>query len=260
MKRITGFFGSAGQVGVTMTAVSTAEAFAASGEEVLLISAAGKYGNDFLKEFDSVRSIDDLKADIINDNLKADEMKGVIVKEKGISYLGSVRNPFAVRSFPHNSIEKILDAAGKEYDHVIIDAGDDFNSGLAVSALNACDRRIFVLTQQPKTVERFKFIEGHVLSAMGLDSEIVINRYVKSSGLYSDREIEALTGKRAIGIIPESEWGIFAEISGKSLMDVKAYRKEIERMVGSFGGGEEQEKRTKLFSGGIFKRNRVGKG
>ena len=60
------------------------------------------------------------------------------------------RKPLPVTIF---STERILAALGERYDRIVIDAGDDFNSGLAVSALNACDRRIFVLTQQPEWLQ-----------------------------------------------------------------------------------------------------------
>ena len=257
MREVIGFFGSAGQVGVTMTARSTAEVYAERGEETLLISASGKYGNDYVRIFDTVRSLDDLKADIISDTLKPEEMRNVIVKEGNLSYIGSVRNPFAVRSFPADSIERMLAALGERYDRIVIDAGDDFNSGLAVSALNACDRRIFVLTQQQKTIDRFIYLNAHVVSALGVKGEILVNRYVKNPGLYTVEDIERLTGARAVGKISECEWGRYAEVQGATLMDVKSYRKEIERLVQAIGEHKQPERRAKLLLRRVFKLGRI---
>ncbi len=257
MRTVLGFFGSAGQVGVTMTARAIADFYAQSGAETLLISASGKYGNDYASVFEAVRSLDDLKADIVNDTLKSEEMRSVIVREGNLSYIGAVRNPFAVRSFPADSIERILAAAGGSYDFVIVDAGDDFNSGLAVSALNACDRRIFVLTQQQKTIDRFIYVNSHVLTALGIKPEIIVNRYVKNPGLYTVDDIEKLTMQKALGKISECEWGRYAEVQGTTLMDVKSYRKEIERLVQAIGEGKQPQRRAKLLIGRVFKQSRI---
>ena len=110
MREVIGFFGSAGQVGVTMTARSVADAYAERGEETLLISASGKYGNDYVGKFDTVRSLDDLKADIISDTLKPEEMTAV---EAGVRYAsGGVSATLSVyRHWGRNMIDWIMDAS-----------------------------------------------------------------------------------------------------------------------------------------------------
>ncbi len=260
MTRVIGIFGSAGQVGATMVSRSMAEALSFAGYETLHISGSGKLGNDFTGAMDHVRSIDDLKADIINGSLEEEELKSVIVRRGCLSYLGSVRNPLAVRSFPPDSFERIISAAGEKYDYVIIDAGDNMNSGLAVSALNVCHRRIFVLTQQPKTIQRFINIDTNVVKALGLEAELIINRFVRNPGLYRQRDIEGMTGRSVLGKIWESEWGLFAETEEKTLMDVKSYRKEIGRILNAIGEEKRQPRLGRILSGRILKPCRKGKG
>ena len=151
MKKIIGFFGGDSQVGTTMISQSIAECLKTCGKQVLLIKGSGKYGEEFMNG-DGRYSLDDIKANIISGKVSYEDMEQVIIESKGLFVISSVRNPFTSKYYPENTYEVMLASVADEFDYIVIDAGNDANLGLMISALNVSDSRYFVTTQQSKAI------------------------------------------------------------------------------------------------------------
>ena len=185
MKHIIGFFGGDSQVGTTMIAQSVAELLKERGKRVLLILGSGKYGGEFAHA-GARSSLDDLKAGIRSGKISEDDLDQVIEEVKGIWVLPSVRNPMSVRYFPENTYEVMLASAGEEFDYIVIDGGEDANSGLMISALNISDDRFFITTQQSKSVHRFLLLQKNVLEPLQLQGQLIINKIRSGSGSFPE--------------------------------------------------------------------------
>ena len=233
MKHVIGFFGGDSQVGTTMIAQSVAELLKERGKRVLLIRGSGKYGGEFAHA-GARSSLDDLKAGIRSGKISEDDLDQVIEEVKGIWVLPSVRNPMSVRYFPENTYEVMLASAGEEFDYIVIDGGEDANSGLMISALNISDDRFFITTQQSKSVHRFLLLQKNVLEPLQLQGQLIINKYVADPALFLKQDVLSLCGREAAFTVPYIEYGWQAEMEGRTLLHFSRFAKALGNIADIF--------------------------
>lgn len=226
MNKIIGFFGGDSQVGTTMLAQSFAEVMGRRGKQVLLILGSGKFGAEFAG-LGNRRSLDDLKAAVRSGRVEAADLQQAIETVCGISILPPVRNPLTAKYFPENTYEVLLAEICAQYDYVVIDGGDDANLGLMVSALNICDKRFFVTTQQTKSLHRFLLFQKNILEPLGAEGMLIVNKYLREPALFLKRDIVSLTGRKEVMTVPYIEYGWQAEMEGKTLLSFNRFEKAV---------------------------------
>ena len=243
MKKIIGIFGGDSQVGTTMISQSIAECLKDCGRQVLLIKGSGKYGEEFMNG-DGRYSLDDIKANIISGKVSYEDIEQVMTESKGISVIPSVRNPFTSKYYPENTYEVMLASVIDEFDYIVIDAGNDANLGLMISALNMSDSRYFVTTQQSKVIHRLIQMRKNITQPLGLEGHLIINKYMKDPALFLKRDIENLCEMADASLVPYLEYGWQMEMEGRTLMHFHKFAKSIENIVDEF---EETPKKEKIW-------------
>lgn len=248
MKKIIGFFGGDSQVGTTMVAQSVAESLKDRGKKVLFILGSGKYGEEFVN-VSGRYSLDDLKAGIRSGKISEDDLSQAIEENRGIWVLPSVRNPLTSKYFPENTYEVMLSTAGKEFDYIVIDGGEDANLGLMISALNIADERFFITTQQSKSVHRLLLLKKNILEPLQLQGKLIINKYVMDLALFLKQDILSLCEMEEAFSIPYIEYGWQAEMEGRTLLHFNKFAKAVGNIADLFVPEEKK--------GGVWKRSFV---
>lgn len=244
MKKIIGFFGGDSQVGTTMIAQSMAECLKGCGRQVLMIKGSGKYGEEFMNG-DGRYSLDDIKANIISGKVTYEDIEQVMEEYKGISVIPSVRNPLTSKYYPENTYEVMLASVTDDFDYVVIDGGENANLGLMISALNISDCRYFITTQQSKSVHRMLQMKHNVTEPLGLDGQLIINKYIRDPALFMRRDIETLYETQGAAVVPYLEYGWQMEMEGRSLMHFHKFAKAIEAIASQFETIDKKEKTWK---------------
>ncbi|MDD5922227.1 MAG: hypothetical protein PUC44_03480 [Eubacteriales bacterium] len=231
MKTLTAIIGADAGCGSTMCAETAAELIGKNAS-VLLISASGKFGDDYIQNKEGC-SLDDLKAALLSGSLEEKEFLRSLVREKGIMILPSVRDPSDADRYTGEAMNCLLQAADR-YEYVILDLGERMDSPFLLRGAEAADRRYFVLTQQAKTLRRFRERKEKILDPLSINGRIVINKYRRSSILPSAKEIESEFGMPVCGTIPwlDSGWQAEAERSilfrdGRALRTMENIAHEI---------------------------------
>ena len=94
--------------------------------------------------------------------------------------------------FFKTEIEDVLDQK-YQFDRIIIDAGSNPRSSLCINALKYADRRVFVLRQNPKCVDKFKTMVEYIFT----DQNILRN----SDSLYTGNDFVILNSERNSGLL-----------------------------------------------------------
>lgn len=230
MKKKIGFFGGDSQIGTTMLAQSFAEELAEKGLRVLLIFGSGKAG-DMYVNLSQDKSIDDLKASIRSGKVEREEFFQTLEHKKTLWMLPSVRNPFVAKYYPENTYEVLMESVEDYFDYVVFDGGSDVNLGLWISALNICQERYFVTTQQAKSVIRFKLYQKQILEPLQVDGMLIINKYMKDPALYLKSDILRILGRQEALLVPYIEYGWQAEMEGKTLLEHKRFERALASLV-----------------------------
>lgn len=238
MKEIITFFGAEPKVGTTMIAQSFAEELVARKKKCLLIFASSNMFDEYLKKDDSSVSLDNL-LNIDPDNLKKGDVQRVITSSGGLHHIKGSTRPLQIRYFSEKLIPKITELA--EYEYIVIDGGSNYHFPLPVSSILAATKTFYVLTQDAKAINRFTATNSLILKSPALtnDSEkaIVINKFSKKSGVYTDQIIKDMFG---YDVYPVSRvmGGETCEANQTTLYKTnKTFRANIVELVNSVLGG-----------------------
>ncbi len=245
MKHVIGFFGGDSQVGTTMIAQSLAEFLADQGCKVLLILGSGNYGDAYLRN-NPGHSIDDLKAGIRSGKVDTEELMQSLQQKKNLWVLPGVRNPLTAKYFPENTYDVLLKNGKSCFDYAIIDGGCDYQLGITISALNYCDSRYFVITQQAKSLARYGLYQRQIFQPLGIEGKMIINKYVRDPALFLKADVLKFCAKDDALQIPYTEYGWQAEMEGTTLLQYHNFYKAIERLAGDIAPEFTKERKWKL--------------
>jgi len=240
VNRNIAFLGGDSQVGTTMISQSVAEELSRRHLRTLFVQASGKTGDDYFVNKEE-KTIDDIRANLINGYLDRYELNQNLTEEGGLFILPAVRSYAGAGSYPENVIMPLVSAAG-DFDVLIFDCGDDLRSGLVISALMECPEVFVVLTQQEKTLRRFRNLKEQALDMLKIEGRLLINKYQSDFSLLSEREIERLFAMDCGGRIPYVEYGWQAEIEHKTLMGSGRFRKAVEEIASDITGETAEER------------------
>lgn len=230
MREIIAFCGGDDGAGCTMAAQSAAEVLAEKEPgKVLLVSASGKYGDDYILNREN-RSMDDIRANLMSGSLQPSELYPCLVREKNIRVLPALSDVLSASYYPETCMQTLLQGA-EGFRYIVIDCGSRFDYGMYISGAKAAGRRYYVVTQQEKCLRRFQYAVREVLQPLQLSGELILNKYQLSAALLSCGEIEALTGMKAAVRIPYVSYGWQAELEKETLMCCSKYSRAMRRLV-----------------------------
>ena len=232
MSRTIVFYGGDTQVGTTMTALAAAESLAKSGQRVLFLNLSGVPGDAYLP-FGAPVSVDDLRAGLLDESLSEAEFRQTLISCRGVDVLPGVRNWQSSRVFPKTSVEAILTIADKEWDYVIADGGCGVSEGLGIQAVRCFDLRIVVVTQQEKTLDRYRR-QSEILKEIISDNRMfLINKFNDNGAFYTVKQMaERLDcSMEQVLTVPYVPYGWQAEAEHVTLMNFHRFRKGILRLA-----------------------------
>lgn len=222
LNEVITFFGADAKVGTSMIAQSVAEELAAKKKNVLLIFASQELFDEFLNTEDNHTSIDDIH---LTDPAKLtfNDMEHIIQKTGTFDYIKGCVRPTELRFYHEDILKSIITLVQKRYDYVIIDGGHNYQYPLPVYSLLVATKRVYVVTQDYKTIARFNSTVKTILAADALKTlaseEIVLNRYNKNDGIYSAENIKEIF-ELPITLVPRAKGGASCEANHQTLSRV----------------------------------------
>ena len=99
MKEIITFFGGDSQTGTTMVSESVAECLGTGSGKILYIRCGGKI-EDYAEKERQLRSIDEIKVDVISGKVSAPDVNRIIEKGRVYDIIRGVKNPYGAEYFP----------------------------------------------------------------------------------------------------------------------------------------------------------------
>jgi MinD-like ATPase involved in chromosome partitioning or flagellar assembly len=223
-----------------MLAQAMAEELGHRGQRVLLIMGSGKYDASFLGD-GGKHSLDDLKASVLSGKVTAEDLQQVLLEEKHMTVLPGVRNPLSAKYFPENTYEVLLAQVREEFDYIIVDGGEDANLGLMISALNTCEDRFLVTTQQSKSIHRLNLLQKNVLEPLQLQGTLIINKYLMDPALFLKKDVLRFCAMAEGLVVPYSEYGWQAEMEGRTLLFYHKFARAIGEMADRYVPAPEKE-------------------
>jgi|GEM_PF-825400 len=235
IENVITFFGADNKVGTTMIAHSVAEMMAMHTDlSIGLLCLNNNPSREYLKSNINT-GIDNIKIKLFNNVLNADELVQVCVKENDALYIlpGVDYSPDA-RLFMPEHITRLINMASKKFDIVLIDAGSNIDSGLAIASLKLAKARYLIITQQEVVRKNFKRIENQVLQSLGLDIKkfmLIVNKYIGSDFMYNSQQLSNMYGAILATVIPHADFfGWKAEIEEQTLLHygLRSYNNQID--------------------------------
>ncbi|MEG0292270.1 MAG: hypothetical protein RR495_03800 [Anaerovoracaceae bacterium] len=232
MEKVITYFGADSSVGTTMIAQTTAVALSEIKKRVLLIFASSNPLMDYIEiKAYSDRSIDELRPSLRSGQLSKEEILNVCLNQKSLTILPPIKDMTLIRYYKENDLNKIIELVSDDFDYIIIDGGTNIQYPLGISALLCSDKRYIVITQQEKTINRYKLLAETVLKPLNLSYNIILNKFDSNSISYSYKNVQSITGKQNILQIQYCENGWEAELNRETLVKYPKYKDCIKDMV-----------------------------
>ncbi len=235
LSNVITFFGADNKVGTTMLSHSVAETLSANTDfSVGLLCLNNNPSREYLKS-DLDTGVDRLKIKLFNNILEEDELVQACIKEsEGLYILPGVNYSPDVKLFHPEHVKKLIKMAANKFDLVVIDAGGNIDSGLAIASIQLAKIRYLIVTQQESVRKNYKRIESQVFNDLGIDVKqfmLVVNKYIRSEFTYSSQQLSNLYGTILATVIPHADfYGWKAEIEQKTLLyyGLKNYNNQVD--------------------------------
>lgn len=237
-QNIAVFFGADSKVGTTMTAQVCAEMLAKNTDlKIALLHLNENPGTHYFKirEEENV-GIDDIKIRLFNNILTADELFHTCIQQKGLFVLQGPKSLLDIRHYHPEHLENLIQLAREVFDVIIIDAGFNIRTGMAVGALRSSNIRYLVTTQQETARKEFERMESQIFKALQMETSdflLIANKYVNTSSIYTGKQLADLYKMSLAGTIPHMEFsGWQAEIDQKSLIhyENEGFNAQVEQL------------------------------
>lgn len=239
MEDVIGFFGGDSQTGTTMIAWSFAERLSEGRKKVLFLLGSGNEDHLYLAA-ENFHSMDDLKAMIRSGRVEKEDLFQSMDKRKKLWVLPGTKNSLSAEYFLENTFQILLENVKEAFDYVVIDGGSNLRLGLTISALNVSSIRFFVITQQAKTLRRFIRNRERLLQPLGMNGQIILNRYRKDPALFLKKDVCRMLGIDDVMTIPFVEEGWQMEMEQKNLLESSRFCRAIDCLVNPFVEGDKK--------------------
>ncbi len=222
--KVISLIGGDSQVGTSMIAQSLTESLTRYGKSTVLIFASGNYGEDYLRQ--GKYSIDSLyKRE--EGRFEYKQVKNVIENNGEIEYISGIKKIEDLPFYPIDFIREISNEMSDEFEYMIVDGGSNINSPLTVSSLVYADSRYIVLTQQEKSIKRYRNTKNILLEPKNLKGKIILNKYKEDEGLYTKEHLEFLLSEFVEVGFSYREEGWEKENEKETLMNNEIFAQEM---------------------------------
>ena len=239
MEKIITYFGADSKVGVTMITQSVANVLALKlkkqnkGEKVLLLHLDGKTGFEYTTKKGG--SLDGIKAAVSSDVLALEELLDVCAQDENLYMLKGTSNLLERKSYEDSFVKKLMQAAEKAFDHILIDAGSSVDLGLAIGSLIHSNKNLLVATQQTTCFESYMLKEEQIFNPLQITFDtLIINKFAYSSGrmLETENSLMEKYGIKKSVCIPLADYGWQAEFERETIMAYhKPYSQGIRKLA-----------------------------
>jgi cellulose biosynthesis protein BcsQ len=235
LSNVITFFGADNKVGTTMLTHSVAETLAKNTElSIGLLCLNNNPSREYLKS-DLDTGIDNIKINLFNNILDGDELVHACIKEtEGLYILPGVSYSPDAKLFHPEHIKGLIEMAAHKFDLVLIDAGGNIDSGLAIASIKMAKIKYLIVTQQEAVRKNFKRVETQVLHNLGIDIKqfmLVANKYISSDFMYNSQQLGSIYGTILATVVPHTDfYGWKAEVERKTLLHygLKGYNNQID--------------------------------
>jgi len=219
--KVITFFGADSKVGTTMIAQSVAEMLSKrTNLKVGLLFLGGHPSKTFFKS--AAAGLDNIKVKLLNKILSSHELLGACVNQDNLYILPGNDYILDTRHYHPDHIEYLLELASGLFDVILIDAGYNIDSGMAIASLNSSSFKYLVTTQQTSARENFERIASQIFTILDIrvnEFLLLVNKYVKSNSIYTASQISELYKIPLAAYIPHLELlGWQAEYDKKTLL------------------------------------------
>lgn len=239
-RHVATFFGADSKVGTTMVIQTCTEMLSQmSDAKIALFHCNERPGLDYIQA--QGNGLDEMKVKLANDILQPEELQEACVKVNQFYFLPGPEHILDVRHFHPEYIDRLLHISKNVFDVILIDAGSNLDNGMTVAALNATKNRFLVTTQQETAKRQYERMESQVFKQLQLRSEdfsLILNKYMKSSGLYDPNTLADLYHMPLATYLPFLDMlGWQAEFDGQSLLqyDQEDYEDQVRQLVRYLG-------------------------
>ncbi|MGI6731422.1 MAG: hypothetical protein ACOX5F_05900 [Anaerovoracaceae bacterium] len=216
------FHGTDSKVGTTMLAQSVAEMISREKRDlkILMASLNGRISTEYVRE--DPPSIDTFKMHLDNHMINEKDFIKKCLYSDNLYRLAGVSNEMEERYYFPDTAKYLLETVAKEFDMIIVDAGNRIDNGLAVGALTEAKKIFLILTQQETALRRFEKTK-EVYNGLGISmSYYILNKY-QDVDPYSLAYIKERLdiSRQLVYKVDYSRYSRMAEMDYKSLMDYK---------------------------------------
>ena len=224
-RKVFVFHGCDYKVGTTMTAQATAELIANCRKDlrILFLCLNSRESTEYCGE--SVENIEAIKMKADNRLLTHEDVMKICSKEGSLYVLGGVNGLLKHRHYSPDFPSAIIDIASQIFDLIIVDSGNEIDSGLAVGALKATPNRILVMAQNESILKRYEIVkEFYDILEIDFD-QYVVNKYLPEDPhdeKYIRKRLGIPENKRVIFVSDQNMYARIAEMEHSTLLQYKS--------------------------------------
>lgn len=228
MENIILFYGCDTQVGTTMLALSAAELLAEAGKSVVYISAGPLPGNPFLETEPAGAAVD-----LWGSDFGKEELRQLVAEHRGVDILQGVRSWMNNGSSMAGLLEEVCRMCSQLWDYVIVDGGSCGEVSMGREALSFSDRVFLVLTQQEKTMQRWRMRREWLESRLQGRACYLVNKLVGNGTFYTQRQLQKILPCEdgQFAAVPYLPYGWQAEMQHCTLLKYRPFRKAMKEIV-----------------------------
>jgi len=238
MKKTVIFAGGDTQTGTTMLAMAAAEELAKEGMSVLCLRAGAWTGTEFLSE-NTVSAGEEVLAGLMAENLSAKELQQAVGVNRGVDILPGIRRGRNGWYFLQEDLETICCLAETLWDWVIIDLGSVQCCRYTLDILALAGQIYMVVTQQEKTIERFRKWSAMQNGIQWENVRFLLNKYTDAGSFPTVEDMAERLQCRPPEIltVPYVPYGWQAEAERTTLLNFRRFRKAVRNLTEQIKAG-----------------------
>lgn len=224
-RKVFVFHGLDYKVGTTMTAQATAELIANCRKDlrVLFLCLNGRESTEYCGE--SVESIEAIKMKVDNKLLTHEDVMKICGKEENLYVLGGVNGLLNHRHYSAEFPSAIIEIASQIFDLIIVDSGNEIDSGLAVGALKSTSNRILIIAQNETILRRHEAVK-ELYDVLEIDfGQYVVNKYLPGDPhdeKYIRKRLKIPEEKPVVFVSDQNMYARIAEMERTTLLQYKS--------------------------------------
>ena len=252
------FHGCDRKVGTTMISHCAARLIAEHFQPARVLFAALNGNDDIHYYRGNSASVEAIKIQVDNRLLTEEDLEAACFRDGPLYLLDGVPGGLRHRNYAAEFSSMFIEKAFEVFDFVVIDSGNELDSGLCVGALKTGGKNIMLLNQNESTLLRYEGSEEIYTAIDASFSCFVINRYMEDDPhdvSYLKSRLIRSSGTPLFTVREEGNYSRLAEMDHQVLLEYRCpgfsedLRNLVAEMTRSAGFGENalKSQKKKLF-------------